>query len=509
MPRALLSVADKRGIVEFARGLVALGFEIVSTGGTQATLAAEGIPVRGVSDVTGSPEIMEGRVKTLHPAIHGGLLARRDVAEDMATLAAHGIAPIDLVAVNLYPFAATVSRAGVTEALALENIDIGGPAMIRAAAKNFPSVLVVVDPDAYPSLLEDLQRTGLERVGVARRRALAATAFAHVAGYDAVVAAYLTADDFPERAVVAGDRLARLRYGENPHQSAALYAQLGPAGPHGVAGWQVLAGADMSYNNYVDADAAVVAVAAFDVPACAIIKHANPCGLALAADARSAFEAALASDPVSAFGGVVAFNRPLDELAAEAAAGHHFDIVAAPAFDDAALARLRRRKNLRLVATPNHSESRQRDLRQLNGGFLLQERDTARQDPAEWRVVSERPPTPEELSALAFAWQVVRAVTSNAIVLARGSATVGIGGGQPNRVDAVRIAVGRAGERARGSVMASDAFFPFADNIDVAAAAGVTAIVAPGGSRRDPDVIAAADAADIAMVFTGMRHFRH
>ena len=508
--RALLSVFDKTGIAELARQLRAAGVELISTGQTKATIEAAGVPVVAVSDVTGFPEILDGRVKTLHPAIHGGLLARRDHPDHIQEIESHGITPIDLVISNLYPFTRVVSQPSTTLIDALENIDIGGPAMIRAAAKNFPSIIVIVDPLDYSWVSQQIGAGGLDSITQEQRRALAAKAFGHVSAYDAVIREYLDQSQaFPDEISVAGRKLADLRYGENPHQSGAVYAQLTPNGAGGVAHWQVLSGREMSYLNYVDADAALRTAHGFSDPACAIVKHASPCGIATAETLPGAYEQALASDPVSAFGGIVATNRLIDADAAGAIAKHHFDVIIAPAFDEEAIAVLRRKKNLRLIVAPNGAPTSRRSIRQLDGGFLIQEIDVVAVEPGDWRVVTQRTPSELELSALAFAWRAVRYVMSNAIVLASGTATVGIGGGQPNRVDAVHIAIERAGERAAGSVLASDAYFPFADNIDVAARAGITAIAEPGGSVRDAEVIEAADRAGIAVVFTGLRHFRH
>jgi len=508
--RALLSVWDKTGIVDIARRLHEIGFELISTGGPLRAIADAGIPVRAVSDVTGSPEMLGGRVKTLHPAIHGGLLARRDRPDQMAELASYGIGTIDLVVANLYPFGEVVSRPGVTLDDALEHIDIGGPTMIRAAAKNFPAVLVLVDPSDYEPVLDALAAGGLDGVPLDMRRNLAAKAFAHVAAYDSVIAAYLRpAGGFPDHLPLAGERMATLRYGENPHQEAAIYRLLNPRGTRGVAAWRVLSGKEMSYNNYLDAVAAWTAAADFPGPAVSIIKHNLPCGLATHEDLSQAFLTAHASDPVSAFGGVVALNRPVDAHTASLITDHFFEVVLAPAFSPDALEELRRKKNLRVVEVPDTGMEDPLEVRVLDGAMLVQTLDRAEPDPASWKTVTRRAPTESELKSLAFAWRAVRHVKSNAIVLAIGTATVGIGGGQPNRVDAVRIAVERAGARARGSVLASDAFFPFPDGVEAAAEAGVTAIAQPGGSVRDAEVIAAADRAGIAMVFTGIRHFRH
>ena len=508
--RALLSVWDKAGVIDFARRLHGSGIELISTGGTKAAIEAAGIPVRAVSNVTGFPEILEGRVKTLHPRIHGGLLARRDDPAHMAEIASHGIDTIDLVVSNLYPFAQVVALPETTLSDALENIDIGGPSMIRAAAKNFPDVVTVVDPADYDAVAEQIEAGGLPSISQHRRRELAAKAYAHVSAYDSVVAEYLRdRDAFPGQLSVAGDKLSELRYGENPHQKAALYRQLAPGGSSGVADWSLLSGKEMSFLNYVDADAAVNAANSFSTPAVAIVKHASPCGIAAASTLSDAYEAALASDPVSAFGGILATNREIDATTGRLIAGHHFDVIVAPSYSDETRRLLGRKKNLRLVLAPSESRTPARAIRQLNGAFLIQDVDSDEFNSSTWHTVTRRSPSVEETNALAFAWKAVRHVTSNAIVLAVNSATIGIGGGQPNRVDAVRIAIERAGSRAMGSVLASDAYFPFADNIEVAAAAGITAIVEPGGSVRDAEVIQAADQAGMAMVFTGLRHFRH
>ncbi len=508
--RALLSVWDKTGIVELARRLHTANVEIVSTGGTKAAIEGAGIPVSAVADVTGFPEILDGRVKTLHPRIHGGLLARRDLPEHMREIETHDITPIDLVVSNLYPFFDVVSKSDTSLTDALEHIDIGGPSMIRAAAKNFPSVVVVVEPSDYDWVADQIERGGLDGVTQEQRRALATKAFGHVSAYDSVIRQYLDQENaFPAETTIAGKKLSELRYGENPHQSAALYAQITPNGLGGVANWQVLHGREMSYLNYVDADAAWRAANGFDTPAVAIVKHASPCGLATDPSLGKAYELALASDPVSAFGGIVALNRDLDESTARLIASHHFDVIVAPKFSDEAYALLSRKKNLRLIAAPTGARTVKQSIRQLNGGFLLQDIDDVPVNVDDWKTVTQRQPTPEELEALAFSWHAVRYVMSNAIILGVGTATVGIGSGQPNRVDAVRIAIQRAGDRARGSVLVSDAYFPFPDNIEVAAEAGITAIAQPGGSIRDQAVIEAADTAGLAMVFTGMRHFRH
>jgi phosphoribosylaminoimidazolecarboxamide formyltransferase / IMP cyclohydrolase len=506
--RALISVFDKSGVVDFARRLVDAGATIVSTGGTLAALREAGVPVTSVSDVTGFPEILDGRVKSLHPLIHAGILARRDREDHMRTLREHRIEAIDIVVCNLYPFAETVRARDATLREALEQIDIGGPAMIRAAAKNHPSVITLVDPVDYQSVGEIIFRCGAEGVDPTRRRALAAKAFGHVAAYDAMVASYLSEEIFPEQVILSATKRTALRYGENPHQRAALYARQDLEGTAGVAAWTQLHGPEMSYNNYLDTAAAWQVVQDFDDPAAAIIKHNVPCGVARDNAIARAFERALAGDSVSAFGGVIAVNRPVDLELTEIITRARYDVLVAPSYEDDGLARLVRRANLRCLQSGPDSASSM-DVRVLPGALLVQEHDDSAPDPASWQAVTQRAPETAELRDLEFAWRVVKHVRSNAIVLATDGATVGIGGGQPNRVDAVRIAVDRAGERARGSVLASDAFFPFPDGIEVAAGAGVRAIAQPGGSRRDADVIEAAERFGIAMVFTGMRHFRH
>ena len=510
--RALLSVYDKTGIVELGRGLVELGFELISTGGTLAALADAGLPVTAVSAVTGFPEILDGRVKTLHPRIHGGLLARRDDPVHQSVLEAHAIAPIDFVAANLYPFAATIARPDVSLADALENIDIGGPAMLRAAAKNFPAVVIVTDPVDYPSILADLKAGD---VSVERRRELAAKAFAHTGAYDAVVAEYLRDDAaWPVEISFAGKLIQPLRYGENPQQRGAAYRRLRAGAPLvGVLDAEQLAGKELSFNNLLDADAAWSALRGIAVPAVAIVKHTIPCGLAERVNLADAFAEALRGDPVSAFGGIVALNRPVDGETARRMAEIFFEVVISPGFDDEAIERLGRKKGLRLLRMPPEAAfddpGADLDVRPIAGGFLVQTPDQASDDPAAWRVVTEREPGERELADLHFAWHAVRHVKSNAIVLVRDRAVVGVGSGQPNRVESVRIAVAKAGGRAAGSVLASDAFFPFPDGLEAASAAGVTAAVQPGGSVRDEAVILAADRAGVAMLFTGARHFRH
>jgi phosphoribosylaminoimidazolecarboxamide formyltransferase/IMP cyclohydrolase len=509
--RALLSVYDKTGVVELGRGLAALDYELVSTGGTLAALAAAGVPVTAVSDVTGFPEILDGRVKTLHPRIHGGLLARRDESSHVAALDAHDIVPVAVVAANLYPFGETIAGAGVTLLEALEQIDIGGPAMIRAAAKNFPDVVVLTDPADYNQALDELRAGG---PASERRRALAAKAFAHTAAYDAVVAEYLRdATVWPEEIAVAGRLVSVLRYGENPQQRAAAYRRLrAGAASVGILDAQQLAGKELSFNNLLDADAAWGAVQGFARPAVAIVKHTIPCGLAERDALAEAFDASLAGDPVSAFGGIVALNRAVDSETAQRMASVFFEVVIAPGFSEEAVAVLGKRKALRQLRMPETTmagTTTDWDVRPIAGGLLVQEADSAADDPATWTVATEREPDASEIKDLVFAWHAVRHVKSNAIVLAKDRSLIGVGSGQPNRVESVRIAVARAADRAAGSVLASDAFFPFADGLEVAIAAGVTAVVQPGGSVRDDEVIAAANSGDVAMLFTGRRHFRH
>ena len=507
--RALISVYDKTGVVEFGRRIAAAGYELVSTGGTHRTLTDEGgLSVRQVADVTGSPEILDGRVKTLHPVIHGGLLARRESPEQMAELAAHGIETIDLVVVNLYPFVATISKPDVMLDDALENIDIGGPTMLRAAAKNFPSVAVIVDPADYEWVAEKLAGDGLTAND---RRGLAAKAFRHVSEYDAAVTGYLTAEPeetLPSRLTISLDKVAGLRYGENPHQSGALYAPAGAA-PSGMAGAAQLHGRELSYNNLMDADAAWRTVSDFAEPTVAVVKHNNPCGLASRSAVAEAYHLAYEGDTVSAFGGIVAFNRIVDAASAQAMDPVFYEVVIAPGYDDDALEILRRKRNLRILVIGAAPLKAALDLRPISGGMLVQGADDITEDPAAWRTVTEREPSEAERQDLAFAWKAAKHIKSNAIVFAKDRALVGMGAGQPNRVVSVHLSQRIAGENAKGAVLASDAFFPFADNIELAAEAGVTAIVQPGGSVRDEEVIAAVDKTGLAMVFTGVRHFRH
>jgi len=516
--RALLSVSDKRGLVDFARELAALDWEIVSTGGTADALRQAGIPVLPVEQVTGFPEMMDGRVKTLHPKVHGGLLARRHHPGDRAALAQHGITPIDLVAVNLYPFRETVARPDVTFEQAIEQIDIGGPSMLRSAAKNHRDVIVVVDPDDYQVVLAALKSGDMARgVSPGLRRELAAKVFAHTAAYDAAIHRYLTRDaaGWPERITLALERRQELRYGENPHQAAALYATDEP----GIRDLAQLHGKELSFNNLLDLDAAILAVAPWsgsDRAACAIIKHTTPCGIALGRSPREAYDRALATDRTSAFGSVIAFNVAVDRAAAEAMRDLFVEVVVAPEVHADALAVFREKKNLRVVRLPPATTGGDGgwDFKRIRGGFLVQERTRLAQavDDSGWKVVTQRRPTDAEWRDLRFAWAAVGAVKSNAILLVRDEAAIGIGAGQMSRVDASFLAVHKArqqGHEPAGAVLASDAFFPFADGVEEAARAGVGAIIQPGGSVKDPDVIAAADQAGLAMVFTGMRQFRH
>lgn len=510
--KALLSVYDKTGLADFGRALAERGYELVSTGGTHEALAAAGLAARQVSDLTGFPEILDGRVKTLHPIIYGGILARRDRADHAKQIAAHGIDAIPMVAVNLYPFVETVMRPDATLTDALENIDIGGPAMIRAAAKNYFDVMVVVDPADYGWIGERLLSG--RYLNVYERRRLARKAFQHVALYDAAIAQYLgRSDDAAADLALDGltfgfDRLSALRYGENPHQQAALYAA--PLSDGGIVRAKQLHGIDMSYTNYLDADAALRVVSDFDQPAAAVVKHTNPCGLALHDDQPTAYRRAFEGDSVSAYGGIVAFNRTLTEATAQAMRGVLFDIIIAPDYEPQALAILRRRRRTRaLQASPAGGPQERLNAKLVSGGALVQQSDDLAENAAEWQVVTERKPTDAELADLEFAWKAAKHIKSNAIVLAKDRALVGMGAGQPNRVVSVHLARRSAGDKAQGSVLASDAFFPFADNIEAAADGGVTAVAQPGGSIRDDEVIATANAHGIAMAFTGTRHFLH
>ncbi len=510
--RALISVSDKNGIVDFARGLAERGVRLISTGGTAKVLAAAGLEVTPVEEVTGFPEMMDGRVKTLHPKIHGGLLALRDNPEHVAAMEQHGIASIDLLVVNLYPFEATTAKADCTFEEAIENIDIGGPAMLRSAAKNHRDVVVVVDPADYAVVLDELSREGDVQDGT--RRTLARKVFAHTSRYDGLIADYLGAatDEalFPEQLTLRFERLDTLRYGENPHQSAAAYLEPGYAAPCVVRG-KVLQGKAMSYNNYQDANAALELVRELPACSCAVIKHSNPCGAATAATLAEAYAKARACDPMSAFGGVVAVNQTVDAATAAEIAEVFTEVIIAPAFEPAALELFAKKKNLRLldVGPLGDTASPGLEYKRIVGGLLLQDRDLAILDEAKLKVVSERRPTDDEMAAMRFAWVICKHVKSNAIILTRADRTVGIGAGQMSRVDSTRIAAMKAQEETKGCALASDAFFPFRDGIDEAAKAGASCIIQPGGSIRDEEVIAAANEHGMAMVMTQMRHFRH
>ena len=509
--KALISVYDKSGLEALAGALHGAGCELVSTGGTAAALSAAGLPVTQVADLTGSPEILDGRVKTLHPVIHGGILARRDLDSHREELDRRGIGTIDAVVGNLYPFTQTVSAAGATLEDALENIDIGGPTMIRAAAKNFPHVLVLADPADYGWAAERIAEKGLsaDAFSLEERRELARKAFQHVALYDTAITAYLTGDaESPSRAELTFgySRVSELRYGENPHQGAALYASALSSG--GVARAEQLHGIDMSYTNYLDADAAWRTVSDFPQSAATVVKHTNPCGLAVHADQPTAYQRAFEGDSVSAYGGIVGFNRPVTAETADAMRGVFFDIIVASGYEDEALEILRRRRRTRILRI-EPEKGGALDLRPVTGGALVQTPDAIEEDPAGWKIATERAPTEGELADLAFAWRACKHIKSNTIVLAKDGALVGMGAGQPNRVVSVHLALRIAGDKAKGSVMASDAFFPFPDSVEMAAEGGVTAVAQPGGSIRDEDSIEAANRLGMAMVLTGTRHFRH
>ena len=515
--RALLSVSDKAHLLDFARGLAAFGIELVSTGGTRKALADSGLAVREVSELTGFPEMLDGRVKTLHPLVHGGILHVRDNPEHVAAVAAHGIVPIDLVIVNLYPFEATVARAGSTHEQIIENIDIGGPSMVRSAAKNYHDVAVVTSPDQYGEILDEM-RSYAGGLTLATRQRLSGSAFALTAAYDRAVAAYFArqagGEAFPARLDLSFERRAMLRYGENPHQPAGFYVE-SPTPSGCIAGATILHGKELSYNNILDLDSALNLAREFDSPAAAVIKHNNPCGCAVAATLEEAFGRAYAGDPVSAYGGVIAFNREVDAATAMQLTepGRFVECIVAPDFSPEAFATLTTRptwkKNVRLLRTGPLAPPVGLDIRRISGGLLAQARDASGDDFANMNVVSKRPPSEQESADLRFAWVVCKHVKSNAIVLAKDGMVVGVGAGQMSRVDSTFMAIRKAGDRARGAVLASDAFFPFRDNLDEAAKAGVTAAVQPGGSMRDADSVAACDEHGLAMVCTGVRHFRH
>ncbi len=520
MKRALISVSDKTGIIEFAKGLNGLGYEILSTGGTAKALRDAGVAVTDVAAYTGSPEILDGRVKTLHPKIHGGLLGRRKDPKHVSEMAQQGIAPIDVVVVNLYPFEATINKPGCTVDEAIENIDIGGPSMLRSAAKNHADVTVVVDPADYGPVLDALRGGD---IAPAMRRDLARKVFQHTSRYDGMIAGYLERQGvagqvhFPSVLTLQFEKVQNLRYGENPHQQGAFYRDIGGGEP-GVARAKQLHGKEMSYNNFLDANAALELAKEYGdapLPVAVIVKHNNPCGAAVASSPRDAYVGARETDPISAFGGVIAFNARVDLATAKEITSTFVEVVVAPAFDEDALAELKRKKDLRLLAvgdlrTEARSGPDRLDLKKIVGGLILQDRDLgAIADVRALKVASKRAPTDEEYRAFAFAWKVCKHVKSNAIVFARPDRTVGIGAGQMSRVDSVKLATLKAASPLKGCVMASDAFFPFRDGIDAAAQAGITAVIQPGGSIRDEEIVKAVDEHNMAMVLTGMRHFRH
>jgi len=530
--QALISVSDKEGVLEFAQGLAALGVKLLSTGGTAKLLKNAGLEVTEIGDYTGFPEMLDGRVKTLHPKVHGGILARRDLPEHLATLAKHDIPTIDLVCVNLYPFAATVAKAGVTLADAIENIDIGGPAMVRSAAKNYAGVAIVTDPADYAPILAELKANG-GALALATRFALAKKAFTHTARYDGMIANWLTGEPegveatpeaaapapalFPERLQLAFDRVETLRYGENPLQQAAFYREPNPVAGS-IAAYRQLQGKELSYNNIMDSDAAWECVKTFAEPACVIVKHANPCGVAIADGLLPAYEKAFQTDSVSAFGGIIAFNGTVDVDVVQAmeAKKHFVEVMIAPAFTAAALALLQTKQNRRVLEVPFDANAPRQyhalELKRVGGGLLAQTPDTFAVAADKLKVVTRKAPTPAQIADLLFAYRVAKYVKSNAIVFCGGGMTLGVGAGQMSRVDSTRIAcakAGLAGLDLKGSVVASDAFFPFRDGVDVLAEAGAAAVIQPGGSMRDEEVIAAADEHGLAMVFTGARHFRH
>jgi phosphoribosylaminoimidazolecarboxamide formyltransferase / IMP cyclohydrolase len=508
--RALISVSDKNGISDFAKELVSLGFEIISTGGTKKALQEQGIPVLGVSEVTGFPEILEGRVKTLNPFIHGGLLAKHDDEQHQKQLEEHSIDPIQIVCVNLYPFQQTIAKPDVTTEDAIENIDIGGPTMLRASAKNHQYVTVVVDPVDYKQVIEELKADG--KTTLETRRKLAAKVFRHTAAYDALIAEYMTElaqEETPEKLTVTYELKQSLRYGENPHQKAAFYKK--PLGStFSIANAEQLHGKELSYNNINDADAALQIVKEFSEPAAVAVKHMNPCGIGTGTNSFTAFEKAFAADPVSIFGGIIAFNSEVDAETAGKLYGIFLEIIIAPSFTEEAFSILKAKKNLRLLTVPfSFAKKPEMKLTTIEGGLLAQEQDTFTLENATIKVATKRQPTEQEWKALKLGWKVVKHVKSNAIVVTKEDMTIGIGAGQMNRVGAAEIALKQAGEKAAGAALASDAFFPMDDTVEAAAKAGITAIIQPGGSIRDEDSIKKADEYGIAMVFTGVRHFKH
>ncbi|MDR1661949.1 MAG: bifunctional phosphoribosylaminoimidazolecarboxamide formyltransferase/IMP cyclohydrolase [Azoarcus sp.] len=526
--QALISVSDKESVLEFAQGLAALGVKLLSTGGTARLLQGAGLAVTEIGDYTGFPEMLDGRVKTLHPKVHGGILARRDLPAHLATLEAHGIPAIDLVCVNLYPFRETAAKPGVTLAEAIENIDIGGPAMVRSAAKNYAGVAIVTDPADYVGILAEL-RAGNGALALATRFRLAKKAFAHTARYDGMIANWLTGEPegvetgpeqpapapspFPERLQLAFDRAETLRYGENPHQQAAFYRESQPVAGS-ISTYRQWQGKTLSYNNIADSDAAWECVKAFAAPACVIVKHANPCGVAIASGLLEAYEKAFKTDSVSAFGGIIAFNGEVDACVVEAmsARKHFVEVLIAPAFTEAARTLLSAKQNLRALEIPLARERHALELKRVGGGLLVQTPDDFDPNPEDLKTVTQKSPTPAQFEDLLFAWRVAKFVKSTAIVFCGGGMTLGVGAGQMSRVDSTRIAsvkAKNAGLPLAGSVVASDAFFPFRDGLDALAEAGAAAVIQPGGSVRDEEVIAAADEHGLAMLFTGARHFRH
>ena len=508
--RAIISVSNKSGVADLARGLRELGIDIFSTGGTKKSLEGAGIKVHSISQLTDFPEILDGRVKTLHPAVHGGILARRDLPQHLAELAKNHIETIDMVVVNLYPFVETVTRGKVSLNEALENIDIGGPSMLRSAAKNFPSVLVVVDPQDYDVVLDKLRHGDVD---IKERKRLAQRAFQHVAIYDTAIAQYLRDEEtvFPQEMTLALKKAYNLRYGENPHQEAAFYVEQDVKQKQdSLASLSQLNGPEVSFNNLLDFDSALNILKNFVTPTVAILKHLNSCGLASHDNLAEAYRRALSGDPIAAFGGVVASNRPIDLATAQEINKRHYDAIIAPEYEKEGLELLGRKKSLRLVTVPiPGSDKGGLEFRHVAGGFLIQTSDFFTESELQPRIVTNRQPTQEELSDLLFAWKAVKGVKSNAIVIAKDKTLLGMGAGQPSRVVSVEIALRRAGEQAKGSVLASDAFFPFPDGPELAIKGGVTAIIQPGGSVRDEEVIAVANKYNIAMVFTGARHFRH
>ncbi len=518
--QALLSVSDKTGLVEFAQGLHRLGVKLLSTGGTARVLAEAGLPVTEIGDYTGFPEMLDGRVKTLHPKVHGGILARRDLPAHAAALEKHDIPPIDLVVVNLYPFRETIAKEHCTLDEAIENIDIGGPTMVRAAAKNWHDVGIVVEPADYPALLAELE-AGDRALSTATRFALARKAFSHTAAYDGAISNWLTARSpdatalpFPERLNLQAHKQQDLRYGENPHQQAAFYRDEVPVAGS-IAAFRQLQGKELSYNNIADSDAAWECAKTFAEPACVIVKHANPCGVAIALSPAEAYKKAFATDPVSAFGGIIAFNRPIDAATVEMVAAQFLEVLIAPGYTDDALAAIRRKVNVRVLEIPAPApgaKAARWDFKRVGGGFLVQTPDHRNIHASELRVVTKKAPTAVQIDDLLFAWRVAKFVKSNAIVYCGNGQTLGVGAGQMSRVDSARIAAIKAKAAIlslAGSVVASDAFFPFRDGLDVVADNGAAAVIQPGGSVRDDEVIAAADERGLAMVFTGVRHFRH